>query len=253
MYDILVPKYVDDITFWKSYFYCLHRILFTQNIDELDEEICELYNKRRRQQMERELELQEYCNAIESDCKIIHMIIKMEIENINQILLFEKNLNNQIINSIDNDIIHENNINQNNIHQNNSNDSNENSNSDSNNNNEIIDNSNISSNESNNETLSDNTTNTNTNIDNSSTSTSTSTTSTSTPTTSTTNDKKKMNEERKRREEEYHTNKQLIEEKIREVIEIKKKVSLFSSEIITNETLIERISQSNHCFMQTFT
>lgn len=263
MYSILVPKYVDDITFWKSYFYCIHRILYTDCIEELDEEICELYNKRRRQQMERELELQEYCNAIESDCKYILTLIEIENENVHRILKKEQELANRVIEEIDRQegrsttIMNEttsdpsshsirsemsgvdvNNGGVTSDHDTNTHERVE-CTQDEHTNKEASATSDQPKGDTpliaemkTSEESSMNTTNTTTILNENNTN---STQSPSSPST------------------EQKTNHQKIEEKIREVIEIKKKLSLLSSEVITNETLIERIAQCNHCFMTTFT
>ncbi|KAG2392319.1 hypothetical protein C9374_012571 [Naegleria lovaniensis] len=279
MYSILVPKYVDDITFWKSYFYCVHRILYTDCIEELDEEICELYNKRRRQQIERELELQEYCNAIESDCKFILNLIEIENVNVNRMLKKEQELANRVIEEIEegrkdgnehvvNDDISTRSVSLN-IQQEESNTS---SFQQEESNGHVVEESShqpsqVESTESSNSSTNTNTTTTEGNhstmnttiVDTSATTTAiidtntTTTTAIDTNTTTTTINTSTTTHSQSSPSTEEKTNHQKIEEKIREVIEIKKKLSLLSSEIITNETLIERIAQCNHCFMTAFT
>ena len=220
-------------------------------MDELDEEICELYGKRRRQQMEREAELQHECQQIETDCRVVSEIIQQEIQVLRGVLKHEKELammvheeggdGAAVVNLGEDGGIMQSSVDVEKDAETIQKNELATAGDENNQKNELK-----TTGSSTDHTTTDNTTSsttesssTTTTTDNTTSSTSISPETTSTNTTTTTEMTKK-------------TNRQIIEEMIRAIIETKKKVSLFSSEIINNDLLVDRLSQCNHCFMTTY-
>ncbi|KAL9645091.1 hypothetical protein ABK040_004582 [Willaertia magna] len=111
MLDLLVPKYIDDITFWKSYFFCIHKILYCNNLNEIEDELCELYNYRRKFILEREELIKIEMNLIYEKLNLLKVIFEkynlLEVI-VNDNLYFIKLNDEDIISNEDIMIIEEN-------------------------------------------------------------------------------------------------------------------------------------------------